>query len=79
MTQREGEPRSAPDLGASVQLENSDTLDGPAGGDGLDAGYEPPDRPYALDEDGVTAAGMREGESHDDRLRRERPDEVTGA
>jgi Family of unknown function (DUF5709) len=43
---------SAPDLGAAVQLDNAETLDGPAGGaDALDAGYVPPDRPYALDDE----------------------------
>lgn len=70
------QPQS-PDLGAAVQLDNAETLDGPAGGaDALDAGYVPPDRPYGLDEDGVTGAGMRGGDSLDERLRREQPDEL---
>ncbi|MGH3567988.1 MAG: DUF5709 domain-containing protein [Pseudonocardia sp.] len=73
----EGQPQDA-ELGASVQLENSETLEGPAGyGDGLDAGYIPADWPYGLDEDGVTAKGMREGDSLNDRLRREQPEEWT--
>ncbi|MGH3614893.1 MAG: DUF5709 domain-containing protein [Pseudonocardia sp.] len=79
MAQRddEGQPQDA-ELGASVQLENSETLEGPAGdGDGLDAGYVPADRPYGLDEDGVTAKGMREGDSLEVRLRREQPEEWT--
>lgn len=79
MAQRddEGQPQDA-ELGASVQLENSETLEGPAGdGDGLDAGYVPADRPYGLDEDGVTAKGMREGDSLEVRLRREEPEEWT--
>jgi Family of unknown function (DUF5709) len=76
MTEPDDQPQSA-DLGAAVQLDNAETLDGPAGGaDALDAGYIPPDRPYGLDEDGVTAAGMREGDSIDDRLRREVPEDV---
>jgi hypothetical protein len=58
----------APDLGAAVQLDNAETLDGPAGGaDALDAGYVPPDRPYALDED-------RAPDTLDERLARERPE-----
>lgn len=70
------QPQS-PDLGAAVQLDNAETLDGPAGGaDALDAGYVPPDRPYGLDEDGVTGAGMRDGDSLDERLRREQPEEL---
>lgn len=69
------QPQS-PDLGAAVQLDTADTLDGPTGGDALDAGYVPPDRPYGLDEDGVTGAGMRDGDTLDERLRREQPDEL---
>jgi hypothetical protein len=80
MTQRDYEPQpEAPDLGASVQLENSETLAGPPGeADGLDAGYVPPDRSYVSEDDGVTAAGMRAGESHDARLARERPETPVG-
>jgi hypothetical protein len=76
MAQREYEEQpEAPDLGASVQLENDEQLVGPPGGDPLDAGYVPPDRPYALDEDGVTARGMREGDTFEQRLAREEPEE----
>ncbi|MDQ3887392.1 MAG: DUF5709 domain-containing protein [Actinomycetota bacterium] len=67
----------APDLGASVQLESAESLVGPPNEEALDAGYIPPDRPYVLDDDEVTPAAMREGESLDQRLHRERPD--TGA
>jgi hypothetical protein len=64
------------DLGASVQLESSQHLGAPPGDrDGLDAGYVAADRPYGLDEDGVTGAGMREGEPLAERLRREVPEE----
>jgi hypothetical protein len=77
MAQRDYEEQpEAPDLGASVQLESDQHLAAPPGDrDGLDAGYIPADRPYVLDEDGVTGAGMREGDSLDQRLRRERSDE----
>lgn len=58
-----------------MQLENDEYLGGPPGDrDARDAGYVPPDRPYALDEDGVTAREMR-GETLDERLPREQGDE----
>jgi hypothetical protein len=77
MGQRDYEEQpEAPDLGASVQLESGQHLAAPAGDrDGLDAGYIPADRPYLLDKDEVTARGMREGDSLDERLRREQADE----
>jgi hypothetical protein len=76
MAQRDYEDQpEAPDLGAAVQLEPQETLTGPPGSDALDAGYVPPDRPYGLDDDATTAAGQRDGESHDERLDRERPEE----
>ncbi|WP_214370951.1 DUF5709 domain-containing protein [Pseudonocardia sp. H11422] len=75
MAQRDFEDQpEAPDLAETMQLDTDETLTGPHGSDPLDAGYVPPDRPYGLDEDGVTGAAQREGESLDDRLRRERPD-----
>lgn len=78
MAQREYEEQpEAPDLASVVQLNNSDTLAGPAGDvDALDAGYVPPDRPYALDEGGVTVAGQQDGDTLDERLAREVPEEV---
>lgn len=70
----ENQPDDA-ELGAAVQLDNAETLMGDAGGsDALDAGYIPPDRPYGLDEDNVTTAGMIEGDSLDERLAREEPE-----
>jgi hypothetical protein len=77
MAQRDYEEvPEAPDLGASVQLESDEHLAAPPGDrDGLDAGYAPPDRPYALDEEGTTPRGMREGDTLDERLQRERRDE----
>jgi hypothetical protein len=81
MAQRDYEEQpEAPDLGASVQLESEEHLAAPAGDrDGLDAGYSPPDRPYLAEEDEVTARGMREGDSLDERLRRERGDDPVDA
>src|SRR3954454_14423161 len=79
MAQRDYEEQpEAPDLGTAVQLETSESLVGPPGDDvdPLDAGYSPPDRPYALDDDELTVAGQREGESLDERFAREVPEEV---
>ena len=71
------EQPEAPDLCAAVQLDTSDTLAGPAGDiDGLDAGYSPPDRPYVLDDDEVTASGQLEGDTLDERIAREEPEEL---
>lgn len=77
MAQRDYEQQpEAPDLGASVQLENDEQLVGPPGGDPLDAGYVPPDRPYAADGFGTTGQEMADGEPMDRRLARELPDEL---
>jgi hypothetical protein len=80
MAQRDYEEQpEAPDLGASVQLESEQHLAAPGDRDALDAGYSPPDRPYLAEEDEVTARGMREGDSLDERLRRERGDDSVDA
>lgn len=78
MAQRDYEEQpEAPDLGATVQLETAESLVGPAdGNDAIDAGYAPPDRPYALDDDELTVAGQAAGETLDERLAREVPEEV---
>ena len=77
MAQRDYEVQpEAPDLGAAVQLETAESLAGPPDVDAVDAGYSPPDRPYALDEDGLTVAGQRDGETLDERLAREVPEDV---
>lgn len=68
------EQPEAPDLGESVQLETSQSLVGPPNRDPLDAGYVPPDRPFVLDDEGVTAAAQRRRETLDERLARERPE-----
>jgi hypothetical protein len=71
VTQRDYEEQpEAPDLGQNVQEDTAETLVGPPDADPLDAGYVPPDRPYALDDEQVTTAT----DSLDDRLSRERPD-----
>ncbi|MDQ3825630.1 MAG: hypothetical protein M3325_07740, partial [Actinomycetota bacterium] len=69
----EKQPEAA-DLAEAVQDDSAETLVGPPGTDPLDAGYIPPDRPYGLDDDLVTVAGQRDGESIDQRLRREQPE-----
>jgi hypothetical protein len=78
MAQRDYEDQpQAPDLGTAVQLETGESLVGPPGdNDALDAGYSPPDRPYALDDDELTVTGQRDGETLDERLAREVPEEV---
>jgi hypothetical protein len=79
MAQRDYEDQpQAPDLGAAIQLETSESLVGPPGDDvdALDAGYSPPDRPYALDDDELTVAGQRADETLDERLAREEPDDL---
>ncbi|MDD7933619.1 DUF5709 domain-containing protein [Actinomycetospora straminea] len=68
-----------PDLGASVQLESGETLDGRPGTDGLDAGVVAPNRPFGLDDPDTTPEGQRERETIDDRLTREIPDDTGGA
>lgn len=72
MSQREeeGQPQS-PDLGEMIQQDAGATLVGPAGSDPLDAGYVPPDRPYALDD---PQTNLNTPESLDGRLAREQPD-----
>ncbi|MEQ3554394.1 DUF5709 domain-containing protein [Pseudonocardia nematodicida] len=69
----------APDMASALQLDTDEALTGPSDTDPLDSGYVPPDRPYGVDDNAVTAAGEREGESHDARLARELPDREPGA
>jgi hypothetical protein len=77
MAQRDYEDQpEAPDLGTAVQLETAESLVGPPNTDAVDASYSPPDRPYALDDDELTVAGQRTGETLDERLAREVPEEV---
>jgi Family of unknown function (DUF5709) len=69
----------SPDLGASIQLESGESLDGRPGTDGLDAGFVSPNRPFGLDDPDTTPEGQRERETVDDRLAREIPDDTGGA
>lgn len=55
-------------------LDASDTLDGPLGSSPLDTGYVPPDRPWAVEHTGVTAAERERGETLDERLAEEIPE-----
>jgi hypothetical protein len=65
-----GGPEVAEDDGL---LDPADTLDDR---DALDEGYSPPERPYAVDGWGTTAAEEASGESLEARLGRELPDGV---
>lgn len=55
-------------------LDASDTLDYRAGTEALDEGYSPPERPWAVEQTGVTAAEAQRGETLDERLAEEVPD-----
>ncbi|MFD8976978.1 DUF5709 domain-containing protein [Streptomyces sp. NPDC059593] len=56
-------------------LDHEDTLYA-SGGDPLDEGYSPPERPLGVEHTGVTAAERARGESLDERLAEEEPDVV---
>ncbi|MFE2481915.1 DUF5709 domain-containing protein [Streptomyces mirabilis] len=55
-------------------LDSEDTLLSDGVGDPLDRGWSPPERPWAVEHSGVTAAERRQGESLDQRLAEEMPD-----
>ncbi|GAA5035562.1 DUF5709 domain-containing protein [Streptomyces krungchingensis] len=61
-------------------LDAEDTLLADGVGDPLDRGWSPPERPWAVEHAGVTAAEGHEGESLEQRLAEELPDiaEVAG-
>ncbi|MGW2084952.1 DUF5709 domain-containing protein [Streptomyces sp. NPDC001880] len=56
------------------QLDVEDTLDNRGLTDALDEGYSPPERPWAVEDRGTTAAEQHDGESLEGRLARELPD-----
>ncbi|WP_189543894.1 DUF5709 domain-containing protein [Streptomyces gelaticus] len=56
------------------QLDIEDTLDNRGLTDALDEGYSPPERPWAVEDRGTTAAEQHDGETLDGRLARELPD-----
>ncbi len=64
------------ELGEAIQLDPGDTLDGDPTDEPLDSGYVPPDRPYGAEHTGTTADEQREGESLDQRLAEEEPDDA---
>ncbi|MFJ8637157.1 DUF5709 domain-containing protein [Streptomyces sp. NPDC093568] len=55
-------------------LDGEDTLENDGVADPLDRGWSPPERPWAVEHAGVTAAERRQGESLDERLAEETPD-----
>ncbi|MDQ0779405.1 hypothetical protein QF026_007871 [Streptomyces aurantiacus] len=58
-------------------LDLQDALDERTYDDVLDEGYSPPEKPLGVTKPGTTAAEQHEGESLDERLRQEAPDEET--
>jgi hypothetical protein len=57
-------------------LDAEDTLENDGVADPLDRGWSPPERPWAVEHTGVTAAERRQGETLDQRLAEELPDPV---
>ncbi|MCC5474259.1 DUF5709 domain-containing protein [Streptomyces sp. NPDC059680] len=57
-------------------LDVEDTLDFDGVADPLDRGWSPPERPWAVEHTGVTAAERQAGETLDQRLAEEQPDLV---
>jgi uncharacterized protein DUF5709 len=55
-------------------LDSEDTLEYDGVEDPLDRGWSPPERPWAVEHTGVTAAERRQGETLDQRLAEELPD-----
>ncbi|MEV0177111.1 DUF5709 domain-containing protein [Streptomyces sp. NPDC050803] len=55
-------------------LDAEDTLVNDGVGDPLDRGWSPPERPWAVEHTGVTAAERQQGETLDQRLAEEMPD-----
>ncbi|MGW0081104.1 DUF5709 domain-containing protein [Streptomyces sp. NPDC003393] len=55
-------------------LDSEDTLEYDGVDDPLDRGWSPPERPWAVEHTGVTAAERRQGETLDQRLAEELPD-----
>lgn len=58
-----------------TQLTAEDQLEDRGVDDLLDEGYSPPERPRAVESFGITAEEQREGETLDQRLREELPDD----
>ncbi|MBQ1088552.1 DUF5709 domain-containing protein [Streptomyces sp. B93] len=58
-------------------LDAEDTLEYDGVDDPLDRGWSPPEKPWAVEHHGVTAAERQRGETLDQRLAEELPDTVT--
>ncbi|MFE6338084.1 DUF5709 domain-containing protein [Streptomyces sp. NPDC057806] len=58
-------------------LDAEDTLDNDGVDDPLDRGWSPPERPWAVEHNGVTAAERHRGETLDQRLAEELPELAT--
>lgn len=65
-TNEEQQDAAPLDMENALEEDDYDTM--------LDRGYSPPERPYAVNKPGTTAAEQREGESLDERLDEEEPD-----
>ncbi|PSM40706.1 hypothetical protein C6Y14_24780 [Streptomyces dioscori] len=63
----------------AAPLDLQDAVDERTYDDVLDEGYSPPEKPLGVTKTGVTAAEQHEGESLDERLRQEVPDEEVPA
>ncbi|MEU9619172.1 MULTISPECIES: DUF5709 domain-containing protein [unclassified Streptomyces] len=61
------------------QLDIEDTLDNRGLTDLLDEGYSPPERPWAVEDQGTTAAEQHSGEPLESRLARELPEVADAA
>ncbi|MET8740548.1 DUF5709 domain-containing protein [Streptomyces sp. NPDC004728] len=69
------QPQQQPEASdLTEQLDVEDTLDNRGLTDALDEGYSPPERPWAVEDRGTTAAEQHDGETLDGRLARELPD-----
>ncbi|MFJ4964646.1 hypothetical protein EES43_27080 [Streptomyces sp. ADI96-02] len=68
------QPQEPPGSDFDEQLDTGDTLEDSGVDDPLDEGYSPPERPWAVEDRGTTAAEQRTGESLESRLTRELPE-----
>ncbi|MFB7215067.1 DUF5709 domain-containing protein [Streptomyces sp. NPDC056255] len=69
------QPQQQPEASdLTEQLDVEDTLDNRGLTDALDEGYSPPERPWAVEDRGTTAAEQHDGETLDGRLARELPE-----
>lgn len=69
----EDQPQSA-ELGAFIQEDSAETLEGDPNTDALDAGYSPADRPSSAMSVGTTANEVADGETLEQKLAEEEPD-----